>query len=128
MRKVMAIVGLAGLAAAASAAVIDRRRELGVLAAIGATPALVLRSVLYEGVCVALLSLAVALPLSLAASATIAPLLGNLAGAPLPLRLSVSGSLLWCALLLPAAALACFVPARAAARLSVVEALRRDGL
>ena len=125
---VMAAVGLAGLAAAASAAVIDRRRELGVLAAIGAPPALILRSVVYEGLFAAMLSLAVALPLSLAAAAVIAPLLGNLAGAPLPLRLSASGSLLWSALLLPAAALACLLPARAAARLSVVEALRRDGL
>lgn len=122
---VMAVVGLAGLAAAASAAVIDRRRELGVLAAIGATPALILRSVLYEGVFAAALSLAIALPLSLAAAAVIAPLLGNLAGAPLPLRLSATGSLLWCALVLPAAALACWLPARAAAKLSVVEAIRR---
>ncbi|HSX62567.1 MAG TPA: ABC transporter permease [Tahibacter sp.] len=125
---IMAVVGLAGLAAAASAAVIDRRREFGVLAAIGATPATILRSVLYEAVFAALLSLALALPLSLAATAAIAPLLDNLAGMPLPLRLSPAGSLLWAALLLPAAVLACLLPARSAAKLSVVEALRRDGL
>ncbi|MEJ7765122.1 MAG: ABC transporter permease [Acidimicrobiales bacterium] len=120
-------VGLAGLVASASFAVSLRRRqrELGLLGTVGADTRLLRRSVLLEGAVVGLLGSITGVGLGLLfarlARAPLEEAAGRLFG-PLELHpVVLSGGLV---LGTAGAAFAAWLPARAAARQSVVEALR----
>jgi putative ABC transport system permease protein len=116
----MAVVGTLGLASSMSINVFERTREIGVLRAIGASPARVLRLILGEGLITGVLSL----PLSLPLSAGIATLIGQMAfRTPLPLAVAVGGALGWVALVVLGSLAATLVPARRAARMTSREAL-----
>jgi putative ABC transport system permease protein len=81
----MGLVGCIGLASTMSANVLERTREFGVMHAIGARPAAVRRTVIFEGIFIALAScVAAALPV-LALTAVMGAGLGNMfMYAPLP--------------------------------------------
>ncbi len=120
----LVIVGSLGLAGAMSLNVLERRREIGVMRAIGASNRTVARIVIVEGLTVGLLSwllgALLAVPLGWA--------LGNLIGvafmqSPLAWTFSIAGVLLWLALVVVLSVVASVLPARGAWRLSVREVL-----
>ena len=110
--------------AALGASVIERTREFGVLRAIGARATVVQRNVIGEGLVIGALGGLAAVPLSVPLSWGIGTLLGTLSfRVPLPLTLSWVGIALWLVIVAVTAVTASLVPARAAARLTVREAL-----
>jgi putative ABC transport system permease protein len=120
----LVIVGSLGLAGAMALNVLERRREIGVMRAIGASNRMVARIVIVEGLTVGLLSwllgALLALPLGWA--------LGNVIGvafmqSPLAYTFSIGGVLLWLVLVMALSVIASVLPARGAWRLSVREVL-----
>jgi putative ABC transport system permease protein len=113
----LALVGVYGVT---SYAVARQTREIGVRFALGAQRSDLLRSVLVQGMRPVAAGLLVGAALAWAASATMRSLLFGVA--PLdPIALSTVS-----VVLMAAASLACYVPARRAARMDPVVALRHD--
>lgn len=120
----LALIGGLGLASTMTMNVIERTREIGVMQSIGATPAIVSKVVVGEGVFIGVTSWAFAVVLSLPLSKVIGAIVGNLAfKTPLPLILSYPAVLLWLGLVIAIAAFASAIPARRASRLVIREAL-----
>lgn len=119
----MAMVGLAGLASTLGNSVIERTREFGVMRAIGARRGAIMRSVIAEGLVMALLSLPLALCLALLLSARVGQVLTAISSQNLVLTISLSGLLAWAALLLLATVVVSAWPARRAAGLTVRQTL-----
>jgi len=114
----LAAVGIYGVV---SAAVAQRRRELGVRLALGATPGGIVRQLVREELRLALLGLAL---LGAAGAVAVARLLGALlygVGPLDPIAFAAAGTIL-----LGAAALASWLPARQAARTSPMVVLKAD--
>lgn len=127
LSALMSLVGLLGLMAAMSMGVVERTRELGVMRAVGASPSLVLRLILGEGVLVGALSSLLAVVLALPLSAVIGYILGGLAfRVPLPLVTSPGAVLAWTGAVLVLSGLATALPAWRASRMTVREALAYD--
>ncbi|MBL4812047.1 MAG: FtsX-like permease family protein, partial [Rhodobacteraceae bacterium] len=121
----IAAVGFAGLAAAQGISVIERRREFGVLRAIGARRAQLLTTLLVEGALFWLAALVLALGLSLPLSAFIGRLIGTMTFAlPLPFAVDWPAFALWAAISLAGALAASLPPDMAAARASVTTSLK----
>jgi len=78
MAMLIAVVGGLGLIEAMSISVLERRRELGVMRAVGASTGNVLRVVIVEGVVIAALSWLVALALSVPATVVVQRITGDL--------------------------------------------------
>jgi putative ABC transport system permease protein len=119
---VLAAVGGLGLTTATSLNVLDRRREFGVLRAIGGSPAMIGGIVVIEAVFVAV----VAWVAALAASWPLTVGLGRLLGAAifrgrLEVSLSLAGVAGWLAISTILALLSSLLPAASAARHSVRE-------
>ena len=119
----MAIVGLIGLTSALGISVLERTREFGVMRAIGASRAIIVRSVLVEGLCIALLSLVPAIVVSRALSRGVGGVLASVAQQDLVLSLSMSGVVTWSVTLCVAAAAVSALPASRAAGMTVREAI-----
>ncbi|HEU5103926.1 MAG TPA: FtsX-like permease family protein, partial [Roseiflexaceae bacterium] len=128
MAVLLAVVGGLGLMGTMSINVLERTREIGVLRAIGASNGAVLQIVIVEGILIGavswVLSALLALPLSL--------LLSNAVGIaflqmPLDFVFSLQGLLLWLGIVIGLAALASFLPAWNAARLTVRDVLAYEG-
>jgi putative ABC transport system permease protein len=120
----MAIVAGFGLAATMSMGVLERTRELGVMRAIGATPAVTARVVVTEGFAISAISLVLALVLGGALSSYMGRLIGTMAfKTPLPMTISALGVGLWISILLIGSAAATALPAHRASRMTVREAL-----
>jgi putative ABC transport system permease protein len=119
----MAVVGLLGLASSLGTAAIERTREFGVMRAIGARAAAVIRSVLGEGVLIALLSWIVALVLSLPLSAQVGGVLASISTQELSLQLSPFGAGLWLCVVLLGSVVVSFYPAKRASQLTVRQTL-----
>lgn len=118
------LVGGLGLATTLTLSVLERTREMGILAAIGATPRAIALLVVAEGVVIAVMSWCVAIVL--AAPVTLA--LDTVAGrmfhkAPLAFYFSPAAAAEWLALVVVLGALSSLVPARRAARRTVREAI-----
>ncbi|MEO8673489.1 MAG: ABC transporter permease [Tahibacter sp.] len=119
----MAVVGLLGLASALGTGIIERTREFGVLRAIGADSAAILKSVLAEGLMIGILSVFIALVFSLLLSAQVGRVLASISSQPLNPQLTASGALAWLAIVLVGSVLVSIIPARRAARLTIRETL-----
>lgn len=120
----MAFVSALALGSNMSTSVVERMREIGVMQAIGARPRQVRSMVLIEGLFVTLLSLPLAYLLAVPFAATVGYVIGQLSFAiPLPLDLSWLAMIAWALGALLVATLASLVPARAATRRSVTDAL-----
>lgn len=124
MAVLLALVGGLGLMGLMSLNVLERTREIGVLRAVGASNGALLRIVMSEGLFIGALSwicgVVLAFPLS--------KLFGDAIGAgflnrSLAFTFSPSGALIWLAVVVVLAALASFLPAWNAARLTVREVL-----
>jgi len=120
----MAVVGALALASTMSTSVVERTREFGVLQAIGADRSQLRRMVVLEGWFVSALSLPFALVVAVPLAAIVGRVIGQLAfELPLPLELSWWAVAGWSAGTMALATVASLIPARAAMRLNVREAL-----
>lgn len=119
----MAVVGTLGLASALSTSVIERIREFGVMRAVGARSSDVLKTILSEGLFIALLSWLIAVPLSFPISSGVGAVLASISSQPLALELAPSAAGLWLGVVVFGAAAASLVPALQASRLTVRQTL-----
>jgi predicted permease len=114
---VLATLGVYGLL---SFSVAQRTREIGIRLALGGRTAEVLRRVLRQGMVLVLIGIGIGLAVALALARFVASLLYEVSPSDATTLAGVS------ALLTAAAAVACLVPARRAARVNPVEALRYE--
>jgi len=121
---ILAFVGGLGQATTMSLNVLERRRELGVLRALGATPTKVWLIVMAEGVMAGGLSWVLAALLAFPVSKVLGDLMAGLMfRTALDFRFATEGLLLWLAVSTGLGALASFLPAFHASRRSVREAI-----
>lgn len=124
MALLLAVVGGLGLMGTMSINVIERRREIGVLRAIGASTEAILGIILLEGVVIGTLSwligVVIAIPVSRAMSAAVGQ---GFIRSELSFQFSTGGAVVWLLVLLTLSALASLIPARSAARFTVREAV-----
>ena len=123
---ILACVGTLGLLTTVSLNVTERRRELGVLRAIGATPGRVAQLVVAEGVLVGALAWLLAAAIVLPATKVIGDFILRrllMSGAEINMAFEPIGLAVWLGVAIAGSALASYLPARQAARLSTREAL-----
>ncbi|CTQ55076.1 Macrolide export ATP-binding/permease protein MacB [Roseibium album] len=120
----IAVVGFAGLTAAQGISVTERRREFGVIRAIGARRGQILSMLLCEGLSYWFVALVLAVLLSMPLSLLIDGLIGRMTfGMPLPFTLDGLAFLLWAGVSLAGTLLASTPPGIAAVRASVTTSL-----
>jgi putative ABC transport system permease protein len=124
MTTLAAAVGSIGLMGTMSINAVERRREIGVMRAIGATPPAVAGIFIAEAITLGLLSWLFAVPLSYPAARAVTDAVGyQLMGGPLDFRYSTSGAVMWLAVVIVLSTLASVWPALQATKVSVREAL-----
>ena len=124
MGVLIASVGALGLAGTMSTNVLERTREIGVMRAIGASDGSVLQIFIVEGVFIGLISWLLGALLAFPVGALLANTVGLvLFQSALPYVFSGSGVLTWLGIVVVLAALASFLPAWKASRLTVREVL-----
>ena len=127
MASILAGVGGLGLTTTMSLNVLERRREMGVLRAIGASPSAVWRIVVAEGVVVSSLSGVLAALLAWPVSRALGDLLvGLMLGGRLDFVIEPLGPPGWLVLSILLGVVASLLPARQASRHSVREALAHE--
>ena len=128
MAFLLATVGSLGLMGTMSINVLERRREIGVLRAIGASDGAVVRLFVLEGVVISVIAWAGSILLSQPMSRAMSYAVGmNFAKVPLTYVFDLRALPLWLLIAVVVSALASLIPARAAARLSVRETLSYEG-
>ena len=124
MAIVIALVGGVGLSGVLSLSVLERRREIGVMRAIGASNWQVTRLFVGEGVLLGLISWIIALPLSIPLAYIFSTFALSFAlNQQLVYRFTPTGAAVWLAIIIVLAVIASALPARGAARVSVRESL-----
>jgi putative ABC transport system permease protein len=120
----MALVGALGLMGTMSINVLERKREIGVMRAIGASDGAVLRIFIVEGVIIGVMSWAGGILVSQVMARLISYQVGMaFLELPLHFRYNWFGPLLWLMIAVFISAVASMVPAYNAARLSVRETI-----
>jgi putative ABC transport system permease protein len=124
MALLTASVGSIGLTGTMGMNVLERTREIGIMRAIGATDAQIMKTVMVEGMIIGLISwflgAIVSFPITILLSRIISLAIFN---SPSQFVLSPLGFFIWLALVLILSALASVLPARNAARLTIREVL-----
>ncbi len=124
MGIVMIAVGAMGLASTMGLAVLERRREIGVLRAIGARDGAILAMVQVEGLTLVALAWLASLPLALPLSALLEVAFGRIMfSVPWRLVPSAATAFGWLGLMALISLLACALPARRALRIPAAQAL-----
>jgi putative ABC transport system permease protein len=124
MAFLLAIVGGFGLMGTLSINVLERTREIGVLRAIGASDMAVARIFIVEGMVIGGISWLFGALLAIPFSGLLSQALGDsFLKTPLTYGYSLGGALLWLVTALALSAIASYLPARNATRLSVREVL-----
>jgi putative ABC transport system permease protein len=123
LAAIMAIVGGMGLSGMLSLSVLERRREIGVMRAIGASSAKIMRIFIGEGLTLGVLSWLVALPLSIPAAYLLTHALGGVFENELVYQFTPLGAISWLAIIVFLAIGASWFPARGATRVSVHDSL-----
>jgi putative ABC transport system permease protein len=124
MAVLIAIVGGLGLMGTMSMNVLERTREIGVMRAIGASDGSILSIVLFEGALIGLMSWLLGAVLALPISRVLSDQVGMIfLGSPFSYVYSVTGAVLWLTLALVLSAIASFLPAWNASRLTVRDVL-----
>ena len=117
-------VGGFGLATTMSLNVLERRREIGIIRATGATPQAVLRIILIEGLTIAVLSVVLAIVVSFPLSALVGFVLGKHGlHAALPFAISFLAMTGWMILAVIIALTSCLFPALGSIKLPVRDVL-----
>jgi putative ABC transport system permease protein len=124
MSTILGCVGGLGLMTTMSLNILERRRELGVLRAIGATPRTVALMVVAEGLVIGVLSWAIAALLAWPVSKFVGDaLIGMIFRSSLDFTFEPVGVVIWLLVSIALSAVASFVPAWRASRATVREAL-----
>jgi putative ABC transport system permease protein len=123
MTILMAIVGSMGLSGTLSINVLERRREIGVMRAVGASSRDVGFVFTGEGLMLGLTSWIFALPLGLGAAPAFVLALGQVIEFPAEYYPATHGVWLWLGIVIVLSIVASWVPARRATRISVNESL-----
>ncbi len=124
MAVVIALVGGVGLSGILSLSVLERRREIGVMRAIGASSWQVTRLFIGEGILLGVISWLIALPLSIPIAYLFSTRALSFAlNQQLVYQFTPSGAINWLIIITVLAILASALPARGAARISVRESL-----
>ena len=123
MAVVIALVGGVALSGVLSINVLERRREIGVMRAIGASSWQILRIFIGEGLLLAWLSWLIAWPLSFPAGRLLVAGLQGIIGDELSYHTSPLGQLYWLGIVTVLAIAASLLPARGATQISVRESL-----
>jgi putative ABC transport system permease protein len=124
MSAIVGGVGGLGLMTTMSLNILERRREMGVLRAIGATPRIVWLMVIAEGLVIGVLSWAIAALLAWPLSKLIGNVMvGMLFQGGLDFTFEPMGLVIWLAVSICLSAVASFLPAWRASRATVREAL-----
>src|SRR4051812_31915825 len=114
------LLSVLGIYAMMAYAVVQRTREIGVRMALGAESAGVVRLVVRQGMRLALLGVGIGLPAALALAQLISTQLYGIASVDIPTYVGTS------AVLSAAALVACWMPARVAARVDPIVALKAE--
>jgi putative ABC transport system permease protein len=123
MALVIAVIGSVGLSGMLSLSVLERRREIGVMRAIGASSGHMARIFIGEGLLLGLLSWLIALPLSIPAAYGFVGALSSTLDVTLLGQYTPTGALYWLVIITVLSVLASWFPARNATRISVRESL-----
>jgi putative ABC transport system permease protein len=123
MALLIGVVGSLALGGVLSLNVLERRREIGVLRAIGASSVVVGGQFVGEGLILGWLSWLIAWPLSLPAGQLMVGGLSTALGSQLVYQYTPTGPLVWLGIITILAIAASGLPARAASRISVRECL-----
>ncbi|MFA6455546.1 MAG: FtsX-like permease family protein [Bacteroidota bacterium] len=124
MAILMALVGALGLTSTMSMNILERKREIGVMRAIGASPKTISNLVLVEGLIAGIMSIFFAFFFSLILSFYLGEFIGSMAfRSPLSLTVSQPGIFLWIIIILFGSLAATYFPARSASRITTREAL-----
>ena len=123
MAVLVAAVGGIALSGVLSIGVLERRREIGVLRAIGATPRTILSQFITEGLMMGWLSWLIALALSYPAGVGLVNLLGTALQLGFVFQYSWLGVVLWLLLATTIGIFASWSPAQGAIKVSVQESL-----
>jgi putative ABC transport system permease protein len=124
MAVLLALVGGLGLMGLMSLNVLERTREIGILRAVGASNGSVLQIVMAEGILIGLLSWGLGIALAFPFSKLFAEAIGvGFLNRSLSFTFSPDGVLIWLVAIIVLSALASFLPAWNASRLTVREVL-----
>jgi putative ABC transport system permease protein len=124
MAFLLAVIGGLGLMGTMSINVLERTREIGVMRAIGASNRSVRRIFIIEGIIIGIISWLVGAVLAYPLSKFLSNLIGSqFLNAPLVYNFSMTGAAIWLGLVIILAAVASFLPAWNASRITVREVL-----
>ena len=124
MALLTAVVGSIGLTGTMGMNVLERTREIGVMRAIGAVDFAIMKSVVFDGVFIGLISWSAALLVSFPISFLLLKIISEaMINAPIPLAFTLDGFLIWLGVVLALSVFASILPARSAARLTIREVL-----
>lgn len=123
MAVLIGVVGSISLSGVLSLGVIERQREIGVMRAIGASTWDIARLFIGEGLILGWLSWIIAFPLSLPAGRLMTEALSRALGSEIIYYYTPRGALMWLLAITILSALASWLPARRATRISVRESL-----
>ena len=124
MAVLLAVIGGLGLMGTMSINVLERTREIGVIRAIGASDGSVLKIFITEGIIIGVISWAIGTLLAFPMSRWLSDLVGQrFLYSSLSYTFSISGVLLWLAVVILLSAVASFIPAWNASRITVREVL-----
>jgi putative ABC transport system permease protein len=123
MTILMAVVGSIGLSGTLSINVIERRREIGVMRAVGASSMDVAIIFIYEGLLLGLLSWVIATPVGFLLGSPFVRAIGAVFEVPMEHEFAFIGVWIWLIIVLVLSLVASWLPARRATRISVNESL-----
>ena len=123
MALIIGVVGSIALSGALSLSVMERRREIGVMRAIGASSWSIFRLFIGEGLILGWLSWLVALPLSIPAGQVMVKALGAAFQLDIVYQFTPRGAMMWLVIITILSIFASWLPAFGATRISVRESL-----
>ena len=123
MSALIAVVGAIGLAGTLSINVLERRREIGVMRAIGASSFQIARLFVGEGLILGLMAWVIAIPLSVPVGQVFSLVIGQVINFGVIFQFSWTGALQWFIIILVLSILGAALPALRASRISIRESL-----
>jgi putative ABC transport system permease protein len=123
MSALIAVVGAIGLAGTLSINVLERRREIGVMRAIGASSFQIARLFVGEGLILGLMAWVIAIPLSVPVGQLFSLVIGQVINFGVVYQFSWTGALQWLIIIVVLSILGAALPAWRATRISIRESL-----